>query len=306
MFYHTTEKMNAKNNGFRSGYTAIIGKPNVGKSTLLNTILETKISAVTHKPQTTRKKVVAIYNNSNSQIIFLDTPGIFEPNYELQKIMVRIAMQTIVEAEIILYMIDVEEKELDLHILEAIKKIKKPVFLLINKIDLVNKDLLLPLIDVAKETFPFKEIIPISALKGINKDELLKTLIKYLPICSPLYPLDDISTQPERFFVVEAIREQVFLQYGEEIPYNAAVYIEEFREANERKKDYIRVIIFVERDSQKKIIIGKKGEAIKKLGIAARKNIELFLDRPIFLELFVKTRKKWRQNAAILRSIGYL
>lgn len=298
--------MDTKDNGFRCGYAAIIGKPNVGKSTLLNTLLATKISAVTHKPQTTRKKVIAIYNDSNSQIIFLDTPGIFEPNYELQKIMVRIAMQSIGEAEIILYMIDIKQKELDFYILETMKKIKKPVFLIINKIDLVNKNSLLPLIDEANESLLFKEIIPISALKGINTDDILKTLKEYLPTGPPLFPKDTTSSQPERFFVAEIIKEQIFLQYGEEIPYCTAVYIEEFREANERKKDYIKVVLLVERDSQKKIIIGKKGEAIKNLGIAARKNIEPFLNRPVFLELFVKTRKKWRQNATILRSIGYL
>lgn len=298
--------MNAKDDGFRTGSAVIIGKPNVGKSTLLNTLLATKISAVTRKPQTTRKKVIAIYNDSTSQIVFLDTPGIFEPNYELQKIMVRIAMQTIVKAEIILYMIDVEQLELDLHILDTIKKMKKPVLLIINKIDLMNKNLLLPLIQKAHAQFPFKEIIPISALKGINTDDLLKTLKVYLPIGSPLFPLDSLSSQPERFFVVETIREQVFLQYGEEIPYSTAVYIEEFREADERRKDFIKAIILVERDSQKKIIIGKKGKAIKELGIAARKNIELVLQRPVFLELFVKTRKKWRENATLLRSIGYL
>ena len=297
--------MNTKKNGFRSGYATIIGKPNVGKSTLLNKLLETKISAVTHKPQTTRKKVVAIYNDCNSQIIFLDTPGIFEPNYELQRIMVKIAIHTIDESEVVLYMIDVKHNELDFYILETIKKIKKSVFLIINKIDLVNKNLLLPLITEAKEAFPFKEIIPISALKGLNTKDIISSLKKYLPQEPPLFPLDNISSQPERFFVTEAIREQIFLQYGEEIPYNAAVYIEEFREAKDRKKDYIRAIILVERDSHKKIIIGKKGNAIKNVGISARKNIELFLNRPVFLELFVKTRKKWRQNAIILREIGY-
>jgi len=298
--------MNNKSNGFRSGYAAIIGKPNVGKSTLLNTLLATKISAVTPKPQTTRKKVTAIYNNSDCQIIFLDTPGIFEPHYELQKIMVRIAVQTIEDTEIILYMIDVEQNDLDFYILKAIKRLKKPVFLIINKIDLIDKNSLLPLIDKLKESFPFKEIIPVSALKRINTDNLLKTLKNYLPIGHPLFPQDTLSSQPERFFVVEAIREQIFLQYGKEIPYSTAVYIDEFREANERKKDFIRVVILVERDSQKKIIIGKKGEAIKNLGISARKNIEVFLDRPVFLELFVKTRKKWRENALLLKSIGYL
>ncbi len=291
---------------FVSGYAAIIGKPNVGKSTLLNTLLATKISAVTHKPQTTRKKIVAIYTDDASQIIFIDTPGIFEPNYELQKIMVRIALHTMGEAEVILYMIDTQNHELDAYVLDSLKKFDKPTILIINKIDLVNKNSLLPLIDKANNTFPFKAIIPISALKAMNTDAIIPAIRSSLPSAPPLYPVDNLSSLPERFFVADAIREQIFLQYGKEIPYATAVYIEEFREAQDQKKDYIRAIILVERDSQKKILIGQKGDAIKRLGIAARKSIEHFLARPVFLELFVKTKKRWRENAAILRSIGYL
>lgn len=298
--------MNGGNRGFVSGYAAIIGKPNVGKSTLLNTLLAAKVSAVTHKPQTTRKKIVAIYSDEKSQIIFIDTPGIFEPNYELQKIMVRIAVHTMGEAELILYMVDTQPYELDPYVLDNLKKLDKPAILIINKIDLVNKNILLPMIEEAKDTFGFKEIIPISALKAINTNSIIPAMRHYLPEGPPLFPEDTLSSLPERFFVADAIREQVFLHYGKEIPYSTAVYIEEFREADHQKKDYIRAVILVERDSQKKIVIGKKGDAIKKLGIAARKNIELFLDRPVFLELFVKTKKKWRENAAILKSIGYL
>jgi GTP-binding protein Era len=291
---------------FRSGYVTIIGKPNVGKSTLLNTLLEAKISAVTSKPQTTRKNVVAIYNGQESQIIFLDTPGIFEPDYELQRIMVKTAMKTIVDSDIILYMIDVEQRELDNYVLETIEKVKKAVFLIINKIDKINKNELLPIIDKKKQIFPFKEIIPVSALKKLNTNDIIKALKLYLPESTPLYPREYISSQPERFFVSETIKEQIFLLYGDEIPYSTAVYIEEFRETNGSKKDYIRAILMVERDSQKKIIIGKKGRAIKELGIESRKKIENFLNRPIFLDIFVKTRKKWRKNPNILRTMGYI
>ena len=298
--------MEEKKNGIKCGYVCIIGKPNVGKSTLLNSLLSTKISAVTYKPQTTRKRVTAIYNDSDSQIIFFDTPGIFEPNYELQKIMVKTAMQTINEADIILYIIDVKQNDLRLTVLETFKENSKPILLAINKIDLVHKNSILPLIEKAKDIFPFKEIIPISALRMTNMDELIKTLKTYLPYGEPLYPQDEISSQPERFFVTELIREKIFLQYGEEIPYSTAVYIEEFREAGEKKKDFIRAIILVERDSQKKIIIGKKGKAIKELGVTARKEIEFFLGRPVYLELFVKTKEKWRENPILLKSIGYL
>lgn len=298
--------MNGEKTNFVSGHAAIIGKPNVGKSTLLNTLLAAKVSAVTHKPQTTRKKIVAIYTDDASQIIFLDTPGIFEPNYELQKIMVRIALHTMGESEVILYMIDAQQHELDPYVLDSLKKLNKPTILIINKIDLVNKNTLLPLIDEAHDTFPFKEIIPTSALKAMNTDAIIPAIRSYLPAGPPLFPVENLSSLPERFFVADAIREQVFLQYGKEIPYATAVYIEEFREANNHKKDYIRAVILVERDSQKKILIGKKGDAIKKLGMASRKSIERFLARPVFLELFVKTKKKWRENVTILRSIGYL
>lgn len=297
--------MREQNNGFKSGFATIIGKPNVGKSTLLNTLLSTKMSAVTHKPQTTRKRIPAIYNDSDSQIIFLDTPGLFEPNYELQKIMVKIAKQTIGEADIILYLIDVEQIALDEYVLETLRRANKPIFLIINKIDAIDKKSLLPIIDNAQKKFSFREIIPVSALKAINTDDIISSIKEYLSFSPPLFPQDTISSLPERFFVSDAIREQVFLQYAKEIPYCTAVYIDEFREANGEKKDYIRAIILVERDSQKRILIGKKGEAIKKLGMAARKNIEQFLDRPVFLELFVKTKKKWRENVTILRSIGY-
>jgi len=306
LFYHNLNKMNARSNGFKSGYAAIIGKPNVGKSTLINTLVDAKVSAVTHKPQTTRKKITAIYNDAAMQIVFLDTPGIFEPNYELQKTMVRIAFKTIEEAEIILYMIDVDQRELDSYILKSIRRLNKPVFLLINKVDLVDKKSLLPLIEESEKIFAFDEIIPISAKRRINTDDLIRTLKQYLKEGPPLFPQDELSSQPERFFVIEAIREQIFLQYGEEIPYNTAVYIDEFREAGGRKKDYIRVVILVERDSQKKIIIGKQGKAIKALGISARMSIENFLSRPVFLELFVKTKKSWRDSTILLRSIGYL
>lgn len=298
--------MSKNNKGFRSGYVTIIGKPNVGKSTLLNVLLEAKISAVTSKPQTTRKNVVAIFNDPQSQIIFLDTPGIFEPNYELQRIMVKTAMKTIVDMDIVLYMIDVQQQELDNYVLETIERAKKIVFLIINKIDKTNKNALLPIIDRTKKRFPFKEIIPVSALKKINTNDIIKALKLYLPESPPLYPREHISSQPERFFVSETIKEQIFLLYGDEIPYSTAVYIEEFREANDRKKDYIRAILLVERDSQKKIIIGKKGRAIKELGIESRKKIENFLQRPVFLEIFVKTRKKWRKNPVILKTMGYI
>jgi GTP-binding protein Era len=298
--------MNGANPEFRSGYVAIIGKPNVGKSTLLNTLLTAKVSAVSHKPQTTRKKIVGIYSSDDAQIIFIDTPGIFEPSYELQKIMVRIAMQTIGETEIILYMIDTEQSELDHHILDNIHNLNKPAMLIINKIDLINKNDLLPMIDEAKDAFPFKEIIPVSALKAMNTDDIIDSIKRSLPPGPPLFPEDTLSTLPERFFVADAIREQLFLRYGKEIPYSTAVYIEEFREDVPERKDYIRAIILVERDSQKRILIGKKGEAIKQLGIASRKNIELFLNRPVFLELFVKTKRKWRENETILKNIGYL
>jgi GTP-binding protein Era len=292
---------------YKSGYVAIVGEPNVGKSTLLNTMLDQKISIVTNKPQTTRQRVLGILSREDAQIIFLDTPGLLKPKYLLHKEMVKHAENALTDADIILLMVDAAgstnlPEEVTMRILPICKV--KPVFLVINKVDKINKSGLLPVIQSFVKEGLFKEIIPISALKHDNLDDLLKTLIKYLPENEAFYPKDIVSEYPERFFVAEFLREKLFEKFREEIPYSTAVEIREFKE-RERGKTLINADIIVERDSQKGIVIGKKGESLKEIGTEARKQIENFLQHEVFLELHVKVREKWRENETIIRKLGY-
>jgi GTP-binding protein Era len=273
---------------FKAGYAAILGKPNVGKSTLLNQVLDFDLSIVTPKPQTTRKKVIGILNSETFQVIFIDTPGIIEPRYSLQKIMMRYIRTAMEDADVLLYMVDASETHI----------------LLINKIDLIQKDRILPLIETYKKIYPFKEIIPVSAIGKDGLDQTVQEVVRLLPQNPPYYPSDYVTDQHERFFVAEIIREKVFLRYGEEIPYSTHVDIEEFRE-REGRKDYIRATIYVEKNSQKGILIGREGRALKKVGELARKEMETFLNRPVFLELFVKVSENWRKNDDTLRELGY-
>ena len=295
-----------KNSNFKAGYVALIGKPNVGKSTLMNSLLGLKLSIVTPKPQTTRHSILGILSEENYQIIFYDTPGLLVPRYKLQDRMLSAARRAIDESDLIVFMVEPEDKItklVDETLTEILGK-KKFVILVINKIDTIKKDDLLPIIERYNQAYQFEEIIPISALKGDGLDELKATLQKYLPYSHPYYPKDMITNHPERFFVSEIIREKIFQNYGEEIPYSTTVQIEEFVE-NPDRKDYIRASIIVERSSQKGILIGKGGSALKRVGKLAREEIELFLDRPVFLELFVKVREKWRQKDNFLREFGY-
>lgn len=299
--------MNAtKEHTFRCGYVAIIGRPNVGKSTLLNNFLHFKLSIVTPKPQTTRNRILGIYTSDTAQSIFLDTPGLLEPKYRLHELLVRAAHSAAEDADVLLYVTEATANisENDNRSLEQLRQFKKPVVVCINKIDLIEKRLLLPQIEGFSRIDGVQEIIPVSALQNDGIDELIATLEKYLPFSPPLYPPDQLATAPERFFVAEIIREKIFLHYGEEIPYSAAVVIEEFKERSGRK-DYIRAAIWVERPSQKAILIGKNGEALKKVGTQAREEIEAFLGRPVFLELVVLVREHWRQNERLLRELGY-
>ncbi|MDZ7332190.1 MAG: GTPase Era [candidate division KSB1 bacterium] len=291
---------------FKAGYVALIGPPNVGKSTLMNALLGQKLSIVTPKPQTTRHRVLGIVTGVDHQIIFLDTPGLLIPRYKLQEKMVKAARTAISEADVLLAMIEPEESisEPNRSMLSELVKHKKPIILAINKIDLIPKDRLLPMIAAYSQAFRLDEIIPISALKLDGLDRLQQLLLKYLPVGLPFYPEDMITDQPERFFVAELIREKIFEKYGEEIPYSTAVTIEEFKE-REQGKDYIRAVIYVERDSQKAIIIGRQGMALKQVGQLAREEIELFLGRPVYLELFVKVKEKWRQKETVLRELGF-
>jgi len=290
--------------GFKAGYVSIIGKTNVGKSTLLNQLLRFKLSIVTPKPQTTRRRVIGILNGEGYQIVFIDTPGIIKPKYTLQEVMMNYIKRAMEDADVILYMVDAsapQQIEEDTRIGHTKNK---PVILLLNKIDLVKKELLLEMIDRHRKAYPFEAIIPISALKNDGLDRVVRETVNLLPEGPPYYPSDYITPEQERFFVAEIIREKIFLRYGEEIPYSTHVEIEEFRE-KERGKNYISAVIYVEKDSQKGILIGKGGQALRRIGTEARQEIEGFLGRPVFLELFVKVSEDWRKRRDRLRRLGY-
>ncbi|MFN3307011.1 MAG: GTPase Era [Candidatus Kapaibacteriota bacterium] len=292
------------------GYVTLVGAPNVGKSTLLNALVGVKLSIVSPKPQTTRKRVVGVRIEGNYQVIFLDTPGIIDPKYELHKLMMQYVDYAIVEADIIGFMIDVvthkNPKEIITNALEEkLKSTGKPLILVLNKIDLLeNTKMVLPIIDSYAKIELFKEYVPISAAKLAGIDELLKVLVQYLPKGEFLYDEEILSTQNDRFFVAELIREKLFKMYREEIPYSIEVQIVEFLE-RQKGKWYINAEIIVEKETQKPIILGAGGSRIKKLGEVARKDIEAHLGQQVYLELFVKVRKNWRNNKSILKFFGY-
>lgn len=286
----------------RSGYIALVGKPNVGKSTLINALMGQKMSIVTRKPQTTRHRVLGILSGDDYQAILLDTPGVLEPKYKLHNSMMRNVSSAVDDADAILLLVDVREDPKEVMDLELLKG--KPVLLLINKIDLVAEREALPIAQAYHDMDRFSEIIPISALKGSNVDRLKELIVDLLPAGPPFYPKDMISEHPVRFFVAEIIREKIFEFYGKEIPYSTQVNITVYEE-RENKKDLIDAEIVVERSSQKGILIGKGGRALKRVGSAARKDIEAFISREIFLQLHVKVREGWRNRDNLLSSYGY-
>jgi GTP-binding protein Era len=287
----------------KAGYVTIIGKPNVGKSTLLNRLLGTKISAVTTKPQTTRNRILGILTEDKYQACFVDTPGIISPEYELQEQMVKQIKIAVTDADMVLVMVDPWFKDdrayrQFIHIAQNVPRI-----IVINKIDLVQKTELLPLIERLRSTNP-TDIIPISALKGTGIDDLKRVIFNNLPEGEFYFDPEDISDAPERFFAADLIREKIFQTFKKEVPYASCVVIDEFKE-REKGKDYIRAIIYVERASQKAILIGKHGTALKNVGEKARREIETFLGRPVYLELWVKVKEKWRKNKRFLKELGY-
>ena len=287
----------------KAGYVAIIGKPNVGKSTLLNRLLDMKIAAVSSKPQTTRNRILGILTEGEHQACFIDTPGIIDPEYALQELMMKQIRTAIMDADVIISMVDPWLKDIQQYA-EQLKLTKDtPRIIVINKIDLVPKTDLRPLIADLKNTDACA-IIPVSALNGEGIDDLKEMIFKHLPEGEFLYPEDDVSDAPERFFVADLIREKIFEIFKKEIPYASCVLIDEFKE-REKGKDYIRAVIYVERQSQKAIIIGKKGAALKSVGEKARREIETFLGKPVFLELWVKVKEKWRKNKKFLKELGY-
>ncbi|OGW54024.1 MAG: GTPase Era [Nitrospirae bacterium RBG_13_43_8] len=290
---------------FHSGYVSIIGRPNVGKSTLLNSLLGEKIAIVTPKPQTTRNRIIGIKNLPDAQIIFIDTPGIHKPKHKLGETMVKTSIESLREVDIILFMVEPQEiGRGDKFVIALLKEVQSPVFLLINKIDTIKKSDLLPLIDTLREVYPFKEIIPVSALTKDGTELLLKKIYDYLPGGPRYYPDDIITTQIERFMVSEIIREKIAEMTKEEVPHSVAVEIVEWEERGDGLV-VIRSNIYVEREGQKGIIIGKKGVMLKAIGTAARIDIERLLNAKVFLELWVKVKKDWRDNKRMLEELGY-
>lgn len=289
--------------GHRSGYVTLVGKPNAGKSTLMNALLGRKLSIVTSKPQTTRHRVLGIANEPGYQIIFLDTPGVIEPRYGLQKSMMKSVRHAVQDADLMLFIADATTESPDTLSLTEVGD--RPAILVLNKMDLVRERDALPLVKSYVELRTFEDVVPVSAKKKTNLDILMDAVVTRLPEGPPFYPKDIVSEHPERFFVAEIIREKVFERFSREIPYSTQVNIVAFDEKNQHGKDVIDAEIVVERESQKPILIGKGGKAIKSLGIASRKAIESFLDRPVHLRLFVKVRKGWRDSGTFLRSYGY-
>lgn len=291
---------------FKSGYVAIVGQPNVGKSTLLNHLLNFKLSSVTKKPQTTRQRVLGILNGENYQVVFLDTPGLLEPKYKLQEAMLQAVQRSLKDADLVLYMVTAKPQPdpEDVGQIDRIAALKQRIVLVINKIDLVDKEQLLPLIDAYRKFDYIRDIVPISALRNSGLRELQQVIIDALPEGFPFYDQELITNHPERFLVAELIREKIFLLYSDEIPYATTVTIDEFKE-RPGQKDYIKATILVEKNTQKQILIGKKGKALKRVGQSARQEIEATLGRPVYLELWVKVKEKWRQDEQLLKKLGF-
>ena len=294
---------------FKSGYVSIIGAPNVGKSTLLNTILGQKLAIVTPKPQTTRNQIRGILTTDTHQIIFVDTPGLMNPKYRLQSEMVKTAYSALGDADVVLFVIDVTRRNIDIEdtILKRLKRVKSTTILVLNKVDLVEKRTLLPILEDYSQKFEFAHIIPISALTTDGVPLLLEQIEAYLPLGPRYFPEDQLSDLPERFFIAETVREKIMLMTRREIPYASAVVIEEFEKRQTNKSGeilYIRAIVYAERQTQKQIIIGKGGKLIKRVGELARIDIEKFLDTRVFLELYVTVKADWRRDARKLKELG--
>ena len=288
----------------KAGFVNIIGNPNVGKSTLMNAFVGEKLSIITSKAQTTRHRILGIVNGEDFQVIFSDTPGIIKPAYELQSSMMDFVKSALEDADVLLYMVEIGEKALkDEAFFKKIQNSKIPVLLLLNKIDASDQEMLEEQVQHWQRQLPRAEIHPISALENFNVKEVFERILELLPEGPPYYPKDQLTDKPERFFVNETIREKILLNYKKEIPYSVEVETEEFLE----DEDIIRIrsVIMVERDTQKGIIIGHKGSALKRVGVEARKDLEKFFAKQVHIELYVKVNKNWRSNAQQLKRFGY-
>ena len=294
--------------GFKSGFIALIGRPNVGKSTLLNALVGEKIAIVSTKPQTTRSRITGIKTIDTAQLIFIDTPGLARPRSALNRHMMQAVREAYQHVDLVLFVTDIggpEQIVADEFILQQLKEVKTSTFAVINKIDLIDHRHILPVIEAYERRFPFAEYVPISALKGVNLDELTQTIVKYLPQGPRYFPTDQVTDQPEKFLIAELIREQIFTQTEQEVPYQTAVLVEHLEDA-ESGMLRVEATIFVERDSQKGIIIGKQGNRLKQIGQAARREIERLLNAHVYLALWVKVRKDWSENEQLIRDMGYV
>ena len=290
----------------KAGYVNIVGNPNVGKSTLMNDLVGERISIITSKAQTTRHRITGIVNTPDYQIVFSDTPGVLKPKYKLQESMLGFSEGTLIDADELIYVTDVvEDPEKNKDFLDRVAKEDVPVLLVINKIDLLkNQEELQALVDKWHERLPKAEIFPVSAKEGFNVDNLMKRIVELLPVSPPFFGKDALTDKPARFFVTEIIREKLLLNYEKEIPYSAEVVVEKYEE--KEGSIHIMAVIYVERDTQKGIIIGKGGDKIKKVGIEARQDIERFFGKRVYLEIFVKVEKDWRNRDNKLRQFGYM
>ncbi|HHT36481.1 MAG: GTPase Era [Candidatus Wallacebacter cryptica] len=291
---------------FKSGFAAVIGRPNVGKSTLLNSLLDQKISIVSDKPQTTRNTIQAILTRSDAQIVFLDTPGIHRPLHKLGEYMVKSAKAALEEVDVICFMVEVTGwRKADEEIIAELGKIDTPVFLVINKVDLVSDEEQANFLRMVENKYDFAEIFVLSALERTGLNQFVETLVSYLPEGPKYYPDDWVTDHPERFVMAEFIREQILHNTEEEIPHSVAVDIDEVKADPEKDLVLVRATIYVERDSQKGIIIGKRGSMLKKIGIGAREHIETLLGSQVYLDLWVKVKKDWRNKSGSLSEFGY-
>lgn len=288
----------------KSGFVNIVGNPNVGKSTLMNRLVGERLSIITSKAQTTRHRIMGIVNTDDMQIVYSDTPGVLQPNYKLQESMLNFSESALGDADVLLYVTDVVETvDKNEDFLKRIQRMTCPVLLLINKIDTTTQDKLELLVSEWKELLPNAEIIPISALSNFNIDYVKRRIEEHMPESPPYFEKDALTDKPARFFVTEIIREKILLYYQKEIPYAVEVIVELFKE--EQDLIHIKALIVVERDSQKGIIIGHRGQALKKVGAMARKDIERFFGKKVFLEMYVKVEKDWRNRDNLLKNFGY-
>ena len=296
-----------ENTNFRSGFVSVIGRPNAGKSTLINHIVGEKVSIISRKPQTTRNKILAIYQDEESQVVFIDTPGLHTPKNKLGNYMVKAAYSSLADCDLILLIVDGNKGEaaLDERIIENLKKANMPVILLINKVDLMKKEGILSLIASFSERYPFETIIPISALKGEGLEDLLIEIKKFMPYGPQYFPDDAVTDQTERQLVSEMVREKILNYLHQEIPHGVAVMVDSMKQ-RENGGFHIEVTVVCERSSHKMIIIGKKGEMLKRIGSAARHDIETMLGEKCYLDIWVKVKDEWRDNEALIKNFGYI